>query len=506
MEVQEVIEGSPQSLKRDFPYDADVISTVECTADKQHQTAPCSNEGTQPERQSTPMGSEDRTRETSTPLSSPAPTSTRTISIISTPPQLRTLPAFNGAEEPPKKRVKLTFAEKEEKRIMKEIRDREKAEEKAKREAERRFKEAEREAERVKREAEKEEKRLAKEAEKAEKEKERRAKEEERKAKEEEKEKDRKAKEEERRKKDEEKQRIEEEKQKKARLQPKLNSFFVMKTPTKKDDNPPDVASAAAVDTSSPSKTVSDKSEYAKLFPPFFVQTNVIVAPTTKFERDEQAAESLHKALDSYITGQRSPQKARPFDAAKLFRLADTRRSRGKKTVPVRTIMAQILGNKQQPIDLTTDSQLNRIRDAREQLKRVPYKILAFAEDVRPPYKGSYTIEPRIGMRKMARNPFNRGLANVNYDYDSEAEWEEPEEGEDVDLDDEEEEDLGDGDEDIAEFLDDTEDTAAVRRLAIQGDLEPVCTGICWEYGKGKGQNPELKQYRMEIMSRKLLP
>src|SRR5690349_7592578 len=78
-----------------------------------------------------------------------------------------------GTAPPAAKKAKLTFQEKEMKRIQKEIKDQEKAEERAKKEAERKAnaeekvrRDAEREAERKKREAEKEAKRAAQEAEK----------------------------------------------------------------------------------------------------------------------------------------------------------------------------------------------------------------------------------------------------------------------------------------------------------------------------------------------------
>ncbi|EHK97960.1 putative Stress response protein nst1 [Glarea lozoyensis 74030] len=124
--------------------------------------------------------------------------------------------ALNGNPPPPSKKVKMTFAEKEEKRILKEIKEAERAADKAKKEAEKMAdkvqkeaekaaekaqKEAEKEADRRKKEVEREEKRAAQEAEKA-------------------------AKEEKRRKKEEEKQKVEEEKKKKERSQKKLNSFF----------------------------------------------------------------------------------------------------------------------------------------------------------------------------------------------------------------------------------------------------------------------------------------
>ena len=507
MSATQVGSISPQSFKRDRD-EGDDLETPLFVSEFQNLGSCSQSLHTQDKdfskRESTPLPAPSTERDASPAPSSPARSSTGSLShrSISTPPSFQNSPATafaapNGIAPPPKKRVKLTFAEKEERRILKTVRDQERTEERARKEAERKEKEedkarkdAEREAERKRKESEKEEKRLMKEAEKAEKEKER------------------KAKEEEKRRKEDEKQRIEEEKQKKAKQQPKLNAFFKMSASVKKNDKPQESSSPAPTCALLPSVNSSnvafEKSEYEKQFPPFFVQNYVTMAQTTKFERDELASQILHDTLDSYIRGQRSPHKRRPFDAARLFNVLDVGRVRGRKVLRVREIMAEILGNKRQPIDLTTDSQMSKIQNARALLKKVPYKILSFAEDVRPPYKGTYTLESTLGVQKMARNPFSRGLPQVNYDYDSEAEWEEPEDGEDIESDGEEEEDPADGEEDLAEFLDDAEaDTANIRRLAIQGDLEPISTGICWEDRKGRNPNVKMYKYRMEIINRK---
>ena len=115
-------------------------------------------------------------------------------------------------------------------------------------------------------------------------------------------------------------------------------------------------------------------------------------------------------------------------------------------------------------------------------LNDVPMKCLKFAEDVRPPYIGTYSrcVSPRSSA-KLRRWPFTRALPCVNYEYDSEAEWEEPGEGEDLDSEGEEEPESED-EEEMSGFVDDgdAEELARKRRLVI-GDLESSCTGICWE-------------------------
>ena len=127
-------------------------------------------------------------------------------------------------------------------------------------------------------------------------------------------------------------------------------------------------------------------------------------------------------------------------------------------------------------------------------LEAISIKYLHFAEDVRPPYFGSFTrLQSLAAARNLSRNPISRQLPETNYDYDSEAEWEEPEEGEDLqsnDDDDEEEED-GEGEDDIAAFLDDEGAEGAglggKRRAPLGGgDFEPLCSGLWWEDEKGR--------------------
>jgi len=105
---------------------------------------------------------------------------------------------------------------------------------------------------------------------------------------------------------------------------------------------------------------------------------------------------------------------------------------------------------------------------------------LHFAEDVRPPYFGSYTkrMSPRSSTR-LRRQPFSRIRKDTSYDYDSEAEWEEPEEGEDILSEGEDDEESVGSVDEMDGFLDDEELGDGKRRL-ITGDLKPVSTGICW--------------------------
>jgi chromatin assembly factor 1 subunit A len=436
--------------------------------------------------------------------------------------------ALNGNPLPPAKKAKLTFAEREEKRILKEIKEAEKATERAEKAAERAKKDAEkqanaaekaqkdseREAERKRKEADREEKRAAQEAEKA-------AKEEKRRKREEEKQKA----EDEKKKKEDEKKKKEDEKKKKERSQKKLNSFFNIPSPAVKarrasadskergsvspgPQNPTSGLPSAITASSADTPRKPERSCYQKTFPDFFVHSDVKLAKCNRFERDEDAVKAFGKTLDGYLDGSRSPgrQKHRAFDAFELFHLREHDSQRGKRCMPIRDIMAEFEGNASKPIDLTTDSQNSQIKRRQDLLRRVPLKLLHFAEDVRPPYRGTYTSQPVNGMTKLARNPLRRDLPNTNYDYDSEAEWVEDDDAEDCNSDGEEEEGDEDG-EDMDGFLDDENDELAnAKRALLPGnDLEPISTGLCWEDRHKRTTNVKMLPYRMETIIGKSL-
>lgn len=421
----------------------------------------------------------------------------------------------DGSKMPPAKKPKLTFAEKEAKRIEKEFRDEERKREREKKEnekhvllEEKRKRDRERDEEKRKKEAEKEEEKRRKDLER---EVERKRKEEEKAAKEEKK----RLKDEEKRKKDEEKQRIEDEKKKKAASQKTLSSFFGTPASAKvsKDEGSKSPASGlttSAPPTTSPNSTPSKKetTPYEKMFPAFFVQNGVRLAPINHFARDSEGSQALQSTIDAFISGHRSPGRKRDFDALEIFHISSSESiKRGKSIVSVREIMAELSGNPSKPIDLTTDSQNSQIKRTRAQLKDVPMKFLKFQEDVRPPYQGTYTHTPMYGIAKLARNPMRRDLPNTNYDYDSEAEWIEDEDAEDLNSEGEEDEEGLDDAEDMDGFLDDENDDLLNSRRALgglQGELEPVCTGLCWEDRKKRSTNVKMMPYRMEFILGKL--
>ncbi|KAI8714560.1 hypothetical protein NCS52_01176000 [Fusarium sp. LHS14.1] len=385
----------------------------------------------------------------------------------------------------PPKRKKLTPAEKEarEKELAKHKEEREKQKE-----------------ERAKQKEEREEKAAIRAVEKAKAEAEKAAKAKEREEKKREKEEEKKAKDEERKKKEEEKKRKEEEAEKKARQQRTLGSFFkVSNTPKKADD------SANAKDGTfrdgSPVKGVSQvsKSEYEKLFKPFFIKDSTTMAPVGP-RMDDETRQVKSKIVDECIGGQRAEelQKVASFDPVRLFALPGKPRKRGKLHHPVSHIMEHVYKETEKSDNSGADNADKIMREAREKLSKVPMKVIAFSQDVRPPYYGTVTLKTfalgKDNLSQLARKPTRRRLP-LDYDYDSEAEWQE-EEGEDLDMDDDEEE-LDDED-DMEGFLDDSEDAGLSRRL-FANTLEPESTGICFENG-GVVANQVVYEHKMEFM------
>jgi chromatin assembly factor 1 subunit A len=139
-------------------------------------------------------------------------------------------------------------------------------------------------------------------------------------------------------------------------------------------------------------------------------------------------------------------------------------------------------------------------------LNSLPRKFLRFAEDVRPPYSGTFARRPTARGLLMGRNPFMKALPRVDYDYDSEAEWEEGAQDEEVEellSDDAEDEDEGESvDEEMDGFLDDEmEDRSGkVRRGGVVAALVPVCSNLCWEDGRGRNLKREFESMRIGVL------
>ncbi|SPQ21796.1 7bddde76-29d0-483f-b971-fb44e71351cd [Thermothielavioides terrestris] len=365
---------------------------------------------------------------------------------------------------PPKKK-RLTAEEKAAKEAMAEAEKRKKQEE---REKKRREKE---EAEKLKAEQ-----KAAKAAEKAEKEQEKKQRADER----------------ERRKREKE-----EEEARKARSQLKLTSMFNRAPTTPKKDSDASKKEEAHQTGTATNGEARTTSLYHQLFKPFFIKEHVRLAPNP-YQLDDETREAKTRILDEYIKGDRE-KPAVAFDPLEILQIPYKIR-RGRVYPSVRKIMAELEGlSSDSPADATTESQNAQVRHTLDALKLVPLKSIKFMEDVRPPYIGTISgLPPGVkSLRKLARNPVSKTILPLNYDYDSEAEWQE-EEGEDVDdLDDEEEE--GDMDEDMADFLDDSEDVGPTR-MVFSGGMEPESIGPYWEDRTRRTAEPKLYKYRLEFI------
>lgn len=254
----------------------------------------------------------------------------------------------------------------------------------------------------------------------------------------------------------------------------------------------PKKASATA-DSSRETRVV--QSEYEREFPAFFLQSHTVVAPPHRFERDPEALKHVRETIDTSLRNE-VPTQTHPFRPSEVFQIIPFCRGR-QPTSSVKDILLQL----QRSDDPSQPQNQSIMQSSRPQelLRKVTMKSLKFGEDIRPPYQGTYTRHvSELSSRRLARNPYHRGLPDTNYDYDSEAEWEEPEEGEELDSE-EEDEGSDEGEDDLEGFLDDEDDALAEgKRRLIVGDLEPVSTGIKWAIN---GVEPEMEAYRTQTIS-----
>ncbi|KAK5789460.1 hypothetical protein VI817_008584 [Penicillium citrinum] len=435
----------------------------------------------------------------STGSGSTAAITTESTSAQSSNATMPTKPETNGT--PASKKRKLSPASQKAKDEERDAKERQRLEERQRKEDEKRL----RAEEKKKRDAEREEEKRLKEEEKKKREAER---EEEKKKREAEREEEKKQREEKKRVKDEEKaakdaareeekRKKEEEKLKKERSQMKLNNFFAKpQLPSSATSGaPPSPNKKTANGDSSAGTPQTSESDYAKAFPDFFLQSHTIVAPPHRFERDSEALKHVRETIDTSMSSANGTHQHLPFRPSEIFHMIPYRRRCGRQVKSVRDIL-QHIQNLEGDALAQAEKQQRRPQD---ELRNITMKSLKFGEDVRPPYQGTFTrIVPEPTAIKLSRNPYFRGLPEINYDYDSEAEWEEPEEGEDLDSE-EEDEGSDEGDDDMDGFLDD-EDDALVggKRRLIVGDLEPVSSGIRWATD---GVDEEFKQYKIETIS-----
>ncbi|GAB7342843.1 hypothetical protein MBLNU457_g0968t1 [Dothideomycetes sp. NU457] len=421
----------------------------------------------------------------------PSPALSDSTILSSAPPSTAgdTIKVAQGSSATPtgpprKKRRTLNPAEKEEQRKAKLARAQEREEKKAKKDQEEAAKEEER---RLKTE-------------------ERRIKNEEREAKQRERDLKKQAKE-------MEKQQKEEEEAKKQRSQLRLTSLFA-KPQTPKAKQSTDMSAEKTPSESKPLETYDQiisgqegtgsplktsqtpssnpkptSSDYEKYFLKFEPPSHSRVAQDINTTRDTTAVERSQQSFDEIMQqAATSKDEDRPQSLLSFF--AESKpRARGIYQPRVREIIESLQGSSMNPVDLTNENgDVERYRP-QDLLGAVVMRHLHFAEDVRPPYCGTFTkIQDLKKSSKLRRAPFSRVREDTDYDYDSEAEWEEPEEGEDILSDGEDDAESVDSADEMDGFLDDAEapDAVKTRRNMVTNDIPPISTGICWENASGK--------------------
>ena len=232
------------------------------------------------------------------------------------------------------------------------------------------------------------------------------------------------------------------------------------------------------------------KSDYDSYFLPFELASHSRLAPAVEpHHSTEGSCQSQEEGFDNILNSS-DVKTGRPERASTALRqFFPDNTTRGLYQPKVTELIDTLQGSSQHPVDLTDEKgAVERFR-TEDLLDAVIIRHLHFAEDVRPPYSGSYTkiASPRQAS-KLRRAPFSRTRTDTNYDYDSEAEWEEPEEGEDISSDEEDDAESVASADEMEGFLDDEDavDAAKARRRLITTDLEPVSTGICWDDGLHK--------------------
>ena len=260
-------------------------------------------------------------------------------------------------------------------------------------------------------------------------------------------------------------------------------------------------------------------SDYDRYFQPFFVKQHVTVAPQNAFVRDAEYKAIIKKNIDETLNNSStSPADSKGATIASvkgitgpeisdLFHIPHHKRQRRGK-LPSHSVkqLLELINNSEAELSIgSSPPQGNKSPSYYlALLNKLPSKHFHFAEDIRPPYSGTFTRvpPPNTGLRK-GRNPFERSLPNIDYDYDSEAEWIAPEEedGEDLmsELGDEEDAEDAEDEEDMEEFLDDEEDR--VKRMAgALCPLVPFSSGLCWEDERGRNERKELHDMKLEII------
>ncbi len=172
-----------------------------------------------------------------------------------------------------------------------------------------------------------------------------------------------------------------------------------------------------------PKPNQDSDSLYHHDFRPFFVKPSVSLAPWNRFITAKDVG-SICKAIDACLENPQAFEMEESLNKAVHLRNLCSSRSRSaqrlrQRTLPgVKDIVLRIQGTANNPVDLTHESDsASLLADPLKALMSVPIKVLQYHEDVRPPYRGTFTrLPPRGSALRLGKNPFERSLPYFEYD------------------------------------------------------------------------------------------
>jgi len=224
------------------------------------------------------------------------------------------------------------------------------------------------------------------------------------------------------------------------------------------------------------------------------------MAPSNIFSWDYQAIEHLQCQIEQSFD--RKPTEESPLlTIVDAMNLAPSETAqRGSQQYSTKEAMSHVAGSNINPIDLTQATSTIS-RKPLDLLNRIAIRYIHFHQDIRPPWIGTFTkLKSRSEALRLSRNPCSKSRLELDYDYDSEAEWEEPGEGEDLNSECESVTE-SDAEGEMDGFLDDegAADGQKLKKGYSSRDLEPICSGLCWENEEGTCVSG-LGDYRLEVI------
>ncbi|WBW73990.1 histone H3-H4 chaperone, CAF assembly factor (CAF-1) complex subunit A Pcf1 [Schizosaccharomyces osmophilus] len=211
--------------------------------------------------------------------------------------------------------------------------------------------------------------------------------------------------------------------------------------------------------------------DFDKTFRPFFLKSQTAFA---KFPPCAHSFDQLDKLLTSTSD-----------DSLTIKKLLSSSRSSRSTTKPPLAGSPKGFQSQwvKQCMERFQDPITSNPEDILQQVSKAPIKLIYFAEDIRPPYFGTFTKQHTE--EDVYVNPWLEDKS-IDYGYDSEAEWvADDEEGEDLDSEDDELDNSDDNlDEADAGFVDDDNDkesASSERANGLVGPLQPIIEGPCWD-------------------------